>query len=160
VLLSSRMNTKTFLAIIILVILIGGGYFFYKNQYSTGQSAVPADTSNIQNSPTATQTIPSQAAPTTQQAAQQPTIAYSSNGFSPKSITVKVGTTVTWINNDTDPLWVASNPHPIHTDLSGFDALKGYAPGTSYTYTFTKVGKWGYHNHMSPSNTGEVIVEN
>lgn len=89
---------------------------------------------------------------------QSPTVEYTANGFVPDTITVKPGTTVSFINKDTDPMWVASDPHPIHTDLPGFDAKRKIPTGDSYSYTFTKVGRWGYHNHLNPSNRGTVIV--
>lgn len=71
------------------------------------------------------------------------------------TICVPVGGTVTWVNESSEDLWIASNPHPIHTDLSGFDAL---ASKSSYSYTFTKADTWGYHNHRNPAVTGAVIV--
>ncbi len=86
-------------------------------------------------------------------------VEYNGNGFNPKSITVKVGDTVTWTDKDTDQVWVASNPHPTHTDYPGFDALKGISTGETYSFTFTKVGTWGYHNHLKPSEKGEVVVQ-
>jgi plastocyanin len=85
-------------------------------------------------------------------------VKYAENGFSPLVITVKVGTAVTFTNSSTKNMWVASNPHPAHTGLPGFDELKSVASGGTYTYTFTKVGTWKYHNHILPSDTGTVIV--
>lgn len=85
-------------------------------------------------------------------------VEYTQNGFIPKSMTVKVGTTVIWINKDINQMWVASAPHPQHTDLPGFDALKGYKTGETYSYTFTKVGNWKYHDHLTPSNSAVVNV--
>ena len=78
--------------------------------------------------------------------------------FSPNDLTILVGAAVTFKNNSTTQnVWVASNPHPAHTDLSGFDS--GFiAPGASYTVTFTAVGNWGYHNHLIPGIGGTVHV--
>jgi plastocyanin len=83
-----------------------------------------------------------------------------SSGFSPAEVTVKPGTTVVFKNTDTQAHWPASNPHPVHTDLPGFDAKKGIAPGGSYSFVFSKVGVWGFHDHMHPSNGGHVTVAN
>ncbi len=81
------------------------------------------------------------------------------NGFSPSSITVKQGTVVTFKNTDTQPHWPASNPHPTHTDLPGFDALQQVQPGQTYSFTFNKIGTWGYHDHINPSEfRGSVTV--
>jgi plastocyanin len=55
-------------------------------------------------------------------------------------------------------MWVASNPHPAHTDYSAFDAKKGYAPGESYSYTFTETGTFPFHDHLHSSLGGTIIV--
>lgn len=135
---------------IITIIILAAGYLFMKNQSgNTYQSQTnPAPT---------TQAIAENNSNNTTVNAQE-TVTYTDNGFEPKSITVKAGTAVSWINKSTNPLWVASSPHPQHTDLPGFDALKAYQSGESYSYTFTKVGSWKYHNHLAPNNFGVVLV--
>ncbi len=87
------------------------------------------------------------------------TITFDGKTFSPANVTVKKGTTVTWTNNSNQSLWVASNPHPTHTGLPGFDELKGMMKGESYSYTFTKTGSFGYHDHLNASSGGTVTVE-
>ena len=93
------------------------------------------------------------------QAVDGNTVVYGDNGFAPKSITVKVGTTVTWKNTGNKMMWVASAVHPTHQELPGFDQLEATGNGTTYSYTFIKVGTWKFHNHVSPGDTGTVIVE-
>ncbi|MBI2267886.1 MAG: hypothetical protein HYU80_00355 [Candidatus Blackburnbacteria bacterium] len=135
------METKNILiGVVVVLVVIGGGYWLLYGQKGS-------------TSPTNTQT------PTTEPNKNIVTVEYSGQGFSPNSIVVKSGTVVTWVNKGSDAMWVASNPHPVHTNLSGLDALKGTPIGGSYSYTFTKVGKWEYHNHLAPSKTGEVVVE-
>lgn len=85
-------------------------------------------------------------------------IVINANGFSPANITVKQGTVVTFVNKDSQAHWPASNPHPVHSDLPGFDALKGLTTGGVYSYTFTKLGTWGFHDHVNPVNHGSVTV--
>lgn len=87
------------------------------------------------------------------------TVTYRNGTFSPNSVTVQSGGTVTFRNEDADSLWVASVPHPVHTGLSGFDALRGIGQGESYNFTFTRSGTFGYHNHLSPNSRGTVIVQ-
>lgn len=81
-----------------------------------------------------------------------------SGNFNPQEVKIKKGGKVTWVNKSQNPVQPASNPHPIHTDYPGFDALRGLANGESYSFTFDKVGSWGYHNHLNPSIRGEVKV--
>jgi len=80
------------------------------------------------------------------------------DGFSPATITVKVGTTVKWENEGIALAWPASDPHPAHTGLAGFDALAGLAKDATYSFTFTTVGTYGYHDHLNPTHTGSVQV--
>lgn len=92
-------------------------------------------------------------------AATEAAITISDIGFTPATIRVKAGTTVTFINNGQALHWPASNPHPVHTDLPGFDAKKGLATGEEYLFTFTEVGTWGYHDHLNTTFKGSVVVE-
>lgn len=88
----------------------------------------------------------------------QSTINYTESGFSPAAITVKKGTSVTFENQSTVGMWVASDVHPTHQLLPGFDAKKSMVKGGVYTYTFAKVGTWTFHNHASPTHMGKVVV--
>lgn len=85
-------------------------------------------------------------------------VTYTDTGFAPKTVTVKKGATVTFMNESTGSMWVASAVHPTHQLLPGFDQLKSVAKGGSYEYTFDKVGTWKYHNHVAASDTGTVVV--
>jgi len=79
--------------------------------------------------------------------------------FSPQNITIKAGETVKFINKSDSLMWVASNPHPIHTDYSEFDNREEIGQGESYEFTFTQVGNWKYHNHRNSSQVGTVVVK-
>lgn len=85
-------------------------------------------------------------------------VSYSDGGFVPAKITVKKGSAVTFTNQSTGAMWVASDVHPTHQLLPGFDQLKGEKKDASYTYTFMKVGSWTYHNHANPLMSGTVTV--
>ena len=86
-------------------------------------------------------------------------ITYTAAGFSPAVAHVKTGTRVTFKNDSGEDLWVASNPHPSHTDYPGFDSLKALKHGDTYTFTFTRLGTFGYHNHLRPQMMGTIVVE-
>ena len=117
------------------------------------QEATPAATDTSTAPETAVETTaPTQAAETGTQ------ILVTDTGFEPKSVTIKVGESVTWTNNTSGTVRIASDPHPLHTGLAGFDDLSGAALGDTYTFTFTKAGTFGYHNHNSTSVKGTVTV--
>jgi len=79
-------------------------------------------------------------------------------GFAPQILRIKKGDTVTFKNQSALPLWIASNPHPLHTGYSGFDSKKSLKSGETYTFTFTRIGSFGYHNEMHLSHKGTIIV--
>lgn len=86
------------------------------------------------------------------------TISIDDTGFTPATVTVAAGTGVTFINNGQGAHWPASDPHPIHTGLPGFDAKRRLATGETYSFTFDKVGTWSFHDHLSPSTKGTIVV--
>lgn len=152
------MNSKYLGIIGVVLLVLFGGYYLMKGQ--SGSQTPPPDTSSTSQTDQQQVASPSKSDVTIGQTKESGTeVEFTGNGFSPKSITVKVGTKVNWVNKGTTEVWVASAPHPQHTDLPGFDALKGYKPGESYSYTFTKVGNWKYHDHLAPKNFGVVNVE-
>lgn len=81
------------------------------------------------------------------------------NGFEPKTLTIKSGETVKFVNDSSDDAWPASNYHPTHRLYPGFDAKKPLLHGDSYSFTFKKVGTWTYHNHLEPTTQGTIIVK-
>lgn len=97
-------------------------------------------------------------------------VTYTSNGFSPETVTVSVGDTVRFVNNSGNNMWVASDMHPTHADYDG-TSLSQHCPdptntsfdqcesGEEYTFTFTKTGTWNYHNHVRASHSGTIIVQ-
>src|SRR5579871_1984490 len=72
--------------------------------------------------------------------------------FGPKTLTVPVGTTVVWTNNDDDPHTVAS------LDKTTFKS-SALDTGEKYSYTFTKPGKYAYFCSVHPKMTAEVVVQ-
>lgn len=78
--------------------------------------------------------------------------------FSPQNLNVKLNDYVFFTNKSSANMWVASNPHPTHTDYPAFDSKQNIAPGGKFKFQFTKVGSWGYHDHLNPSIGGTVTV--
>lgn len=68
-------------------------------------------------------------------------------------VTVKKGTTVTWINQD-------DAAHDITADQESPDAPMSelLAKGESYSFTFDKVGEYSYYCTPHPYMTGKVTV--
>ncbi len=104
-------------------------------------SSVP--TANANPTPTAT--------PTTAPTSSGNAVSIASFAFGPASLTVKVGTTVTWTNND-------SVTHTVTANAGAFDSGP-LAPGHSFQFTFHKAGTYAYHCSIHPSMTATIIVQ-
>lgn len=102
--------------------------------------------------------IPKVETPTTN-TTKSNTVTYTNDGFSPAELTVKSGTTVTFVNQSDAKMWVASANHPSHLLYPEFDEKAYVARSGSYSFTFTKVGSHPYHNHVLLGKYGKVIVE-
>jgi len=71
--------------------------------------------------------------------------------FSPTSLTVSVGTTVTWKNTD-------NVQHSVTSDSGLFDSGL-FNPGGSYTHTFSTAGTYPYHCTIHAGMTGTITVQ-
>ncbi len=71
--------------------------------------------------------------------------------YDPQEITVKVGDTVTWVNQD-------APKHDVVADNGEFKSSL-FDKGQSFSFTFTKTGTYPYHCSIHPGMTGTVIVQ-
>lgn len=86
------------------------------------------------------------------------TIVRTKQGFVPQSIHIKKGDTVKFVNETGSPFWPASNSHPSHGTYSEFDPKEPVPAGSSWSFTFTRVGSWGFHDHLSSGVQGTIVV--
>ncbi len=70
--------------------------------------------------------------------------------FGPQKLTVKVGDTVTWVNEDDIPHTVVSTGHFRSKALDTED---------KYSFTFTAPGTFEYFCGLHPHMQGEIVVE-
>lgn len=77
------------------------------------------------------------------------------NQFVPQDIVVREGKRVWWVNEDAQLHWVASDPHPTHTNLPRLDSLGELQHGESFSFTFMNVGRFSYHDHAAALKNGE-----
>jgi plastocyanin len=85
------------------------------------------------------------------------------SAVSPSLVTITVGQSVTFVNNDSRTHDMASDPHPLHTDCPPMNAVGVISPGqTKSTNAFTTARTCGFHDHDDPNNTalqGRVIIQ-
>ena len=84
-------------------------------------------------------------------AAAGPTVKIDNFVFGPEALTVSVGTTVTWINQDDIPHTVVANDKSFKSKVLDSDER--------FSFTFTKPGEYGYFCSLHPHMTGKVIVK-
>jgi amicyanin len=97
--------------------------------------------------------------PTAASSGNAVTITVDSSGsyaFSPATLTVKVGTTVTWTNTTSAPHTVTSD------DGKSFDSGISHpisASGGTFSFTFNKPGTYAYHCQIHPFMKATIIVQ-
>ena len=92
------------------------------------------------------------------QAALNANVTLTDKGFEPDEVYVKAHGTVTFSSDRDRPFWPASNPHPTHELYPEFDPKAPVDPESSWTFTFDRVGDWGYHDHLRSYFTGVIHV--
>jgi plastocyanin len=71
--------------------------------------------------------------------------------FSPKELTIAVGTTVKWVNHD-------DIPHTVVEKKTTFRS-KALDTDDSYSYTFASAGTFDYFCGLHPHMVGQIIVK-
>jgi plastocyanin len=77
--------------------------------------------------------------------------------YEPNPITIKVGETITWINNDLSIHTVTEGNPSINVSANGFDSGL-ISPEETFQHTFDKVGNIEYHCALHPTMLGKIIV--
>jgi plastocyanin len=122
---------------------------------TTTPAATPTPTPKVSPTPAATLAptpiASPTSAPTTTPATAHANVDISGFAFVPQTLTVSVGTTVTWTNNDSSSHTIASNDNLFQSGT--------LAKGATFSHTFAQKGTFNYHCSIHPSMTGKVIVE-
>ena len=70
--------------------------------------------------------------------------------YTPGSLSVKAGATVTWTNSDT-------TIHTVTADDGSFNS-GNIAVGATYSKVFSSAGAFSYHCALHPEMTGKIVV--
>jgi plastocyanin len=81
------------------------------------------------------------------------------HGFEPREVRIQKGDTVKFVSEIEKDFWPASNAHPTHAVYSDFDPEHSLARGSSWVFTFNRVGTWNFHDHLDPKIQGTIFVE-
>ncbi len=123
---------------IVILLLAVGGYLFFNNN----RTSAPSSGNDSTNSGGSSTQSPTPAAGT---------VNIEGNAFSPTTITINRGETVTWQNND-------SVSHRVAADDGSFD-LGDQASGAKVKFTFNTAGTFTYHCTIHSFMKGIVVVK-
>lgn len=170
------MKSSYVIVIIVVLLVLAGAIIYFRggsnqeaNEYAT---RTPSAAGTPMSSPSSTSTPSSSASSTPNPGSglrtmKKYTITATDSGYSPSTITIKAGDTVIFKNGSSQPVWTASAVHPTHRAYpttggclgSTFDACRGIPPGQSWSFKFDIAGSWKYHNHLNPSETGTIVIQ-
>lgn len=137
------MSKSTVIGVIVVLVVVAGGGVFLATRNSSDTKTTNTTSSTSTNSSSSSKT------PTATAANK---VSISNFAFSPASITVKKGTTVTWTNNDSVAHTVTENDGQNGPSSGNMD------PGKSFVFTFDNPGTYKYHCAYHSGMTGTVTV--
>lgn len=128
--------------VIVVVLVLGGGvaYYFYTQANQKADTTTHTADNHAEDSSSASQTS---------------SVEIKDFAYSPRTISVKKGTTVTWTNQDNAGHSVTSDDNDKNTDKLESKLLQ---KGESFKATFNTPGTYYYHCTAHPNMTGTVIV--
>ncbi len=147
------MNNKTLVIIIAVLVLIGAVVVILGK--SGNKSAQPSVMSQP-GTPAQSTTNPRTGGTTPKETIAN--VNLTSSGFDPKTVTIKTGTRVIWVNKSGGGATVNSDVHPTHQLYPPLN-LGQFPDGSSVQLVFDKAGTYKYHNHLNPAQTGTVVVQ-
>jgi hypothetical protein len=91
------------------------------------------------------------------------TITIANGRVTPSAVTITVGQSVTFVNNDGRVHNVSSDPHPVHTDCPQINAVGNLSNNqTRLTNAFPAARSCGFHDHDDPDNgalKGRITIQ-
>jgi plastocyanin len=146
---------KTLIIVIAIVIIAGGAYFFMPKNSISPTTPPPPSGETVTPPPSGT----SEVLPPSPSTSQEIVIMMNNSAYAPDKVTIKKGDTVKFVNAASEDRWPASNIHPTHQIYPEFDPKRPVGPGQSWSFTFDKVGAWRCHDHLDPSISCTITVE-
>ncbi len=136
---------KALIIIAVLVVVGIGAYYLIYNKNTYGPQIYPPHIS------TPTSTPKTSASNSPNPSAANVTINIQNFSFNPSTLTIKTGTKVTWVNND-------SVSHTVTSDSGNLLNSPTLAPSQSFSFTFINPGSTNYHCSIHPTMMKGVIL--
>lgn len=160
------MIKKYILAIIAITLAVWAGFFFGKKAVNAPENPINGFIEQATTTPVSitTKTATTVAPKTTTPSAPRMTkdgsylVYYTNHGFSPSTLTVKVGKSVHFVNSGSKAMSLTTTSVDNQVQ-SEFNQGKTVGQGGSYDFTFLSAGTWNYTNRNNSSDRGTIIVK-
>lgn len=137
---SNRRTVITLISLAILVLVAAVVLVVVDNTKQPAKTAQPVSI---------TQNIPTTA-----------NVSITAAGFSPATVEIKKGQSVTWKNTDSADHQPAADPYPTNTSLPDWGKGEVLKTNDTFTYQFEKAGTYTYQDNLNPYKIkGTVIVK-
>jgi plastocyanin len=143
--LEGKVKRIVIIAIVCGVLIAGGLLIFATMRRSNDVTGGVMRADGMNNGNDSAGAAPVTAAPNT--------VTISNFAFAPAALTVKTGTTITWINQD-------GVNHSIIADQPSSSAPSSplFGKSATYTFTFKKAGTYAYHCGVHPEMQATITV--
>ena len=134
--------------IIVLVLIVGGLYYSNKpaptvDKIDSGEEIVISEENQNSNSNSSSENLVNDA--------QEYMINIANFAFSPSTLTIKSGDSVTWTNKD-------SSAHTVTSDSGNELDSERISNGQIYTHVFAQAGTYSYHCTPHPRMKATIVV--
>lgn len=163
------MIKKYILATVAILLAVWVGFFFGNKSANAPESPVNGEVVQVATTTPVVPQVPTQKTTTTvapKTTTSAPVIAkdgsylvyYTNRGFTPSTLTIKVGKSVRFVNNSSKAMSLTSTSVDNQAQ-SEFNQGKTVGQGGVYDFTFMSAGTWGYMNRNNQTDKGTIIVQ-
>lgn len=142
------MNKSLIVGVIITTLLVIGGFVWFFVISVQQNTASPINPAAAGQGNTPPQNLPPMPSPQPATGGQQK-VTIKNYAFNPSQLTVKVGTEVQWVNED--------SANHLVTGADFRSQIMG--PGETYSHTFSAPGSFDYYCSLHPEMKGRIVVE-
>jgi plastocyanin len=156
---------KSIILIVVALLVLGGGGYYYMTNMTASQSTPDVEMEKMDaameemDHEMEEEEMTADANYTVTDAPSVAEFVYTKDGYSPKTVTIKAGETISFINKseiETQPSFGEHMNHAAYPDKKVHPSLK---MGESDKITFPEAGTFEFHNHHNEDHKGTVVVE-
>ena len=134
--------------IVVIVVVVFGGYMLMNRDAVEDTNSMQEMENEMNQAGGSEETAPD-------------VVLYGDAGFAPKTVTIRTGETVEFMNGSKQDLHVSFGEHLDHDAYPDKKTHPNLPKNGAFTdiITFPTAGTYEYHNHHNEEHTGVVVVE-